>query len=488
MQCVGGAKFGLQAVNSNDQDVLEGIEALKKIQSAYKAEVKQDKQLAIANFVNSGKMDDVPTQTVYTEALAAAEMTPGGLKSRLGEHFTHSGNNISYKGKKVAEIKTGASAYVVSQAASGGTAAVYKRHTLSGLSGQEYVDIRGSMVRRFAYRGITPPERKAYKEGHALVPQNRGRETLGLMGFNYNEATGEPELRQYDASTGKITDLEWLKQNAKINMGQVPNDPQLLAFMQTRKGVGKALSLTSTPKPITSNHGEVFTGFGRIEVDLAQVPVNDISHTYKDNPFNANTLAAVIGGNGGPLAYTTARANETVLRNRELVLTQIPNAAVTHLTDTVERQAYEAEFRKTYKAAYKKAFAEFLNDDDNFPIPDPAQYPYVENHYTEMQAKQEGVQINQRARQDALRDATLRNEYVKAYKAAYDKAWQDAYQEAAWDVIVANDPMSSDSPRVPKAPEPGAIPNNRTGKSNGAADGHRDGRQDGDQAGQNYQV
>ena len=215
------------------------------------------KQAAFNTFRN-GDQADVTRQATYTAALTAAEMTPDGLLATLNGGLTYDGDVISYKGAEIARIRLGAAAYVQHQAADAvaGTAAIYKRHTLNGPSGKEFVDVGGEKLRRFAYRGITPPERLAYRTGAPLRPVNHGV-NAGHTGYNFNRATGAPEEREHDlaAQPPKMTDLEWLNAKAGTALAAVPASSPLRAFLQTRKGAGKLLSATSTPQPITSNHG-----------------------------------------------------------------------------------------------------------------------------------------------------------------------------------------------------------------------------------------
>lgn len=490
IQCVGGRKFGLRVTGDNkDETVAEGLENLRKVRQAYKTDVKKAKEAAAETFRESGKMDDLGTQQEYTRALEAAELTPEGLFSRLTGGLTRDGDVISYKGVEIAELLRGAAAYQQTQAAGQGTAAIFKRHTLEGLSAAEYVDVRGAKVRRYAYRGITPPERKAYKEGKPLRPENRGRKTAGLMGYNYDPKTGAPTERVRDPMEGKVRDLEWLNEKSGTNLEAVPDDPRLLAFLQTRKGVGKLLSATSTGKEITSNKGKEFTGFGRIKIDLAKVPEADVLHHYKSALFSATMLNRLVGRrNRGPserLQWETARANETVLRNRELVLSQIPHAAVAGLEDTPARKAYEQEFRKLYVAKYKEAYADELSEAGlNEPAPDPASVPYVEDHYTQVQARADfkpSVAVSA-----ARADAQSRVDFAESYRESYERGWKLGYEDAAWEsTYVAQHAEDVSAIDVPDAPKPANVPAG-TGANAGTTQGFTDGKAAGMVAGANY--
>lgn len=284
LQRVGGQKFGLEALGDRqDKDVDDGINRIKQVLQSYKTEVKATKENAIREFDAARLInpDDIQSQTNYTQKLRQAEMTKEGLIRRLGCDFALAANGvISYKRKKVAQVREGNSAYIQSPGTvAPGYSPVYKRITLDGLGAKEYVKIDNAMVRRFAFRGITPAERLSYRTGKDLTPLNRGKETTGQMGFNFDPQTGRAKERsrsqlQEGQQRPPEDDLEWLSHHADQNVTNVPDiSPRLLAFLQTRKGVGKALSATSTPRPITSNHGKAFTGFGNITIDLARVPI-----------------------------------------------------------------------------------------------------------------------------------------------------------------------------------------------------------------------
>jgi hypothetical protein len=489
VQCVGGAKFGLQVTgNQVDGDVAEGLVRLKRIYGQYKAQVKDAKDRATAAFKSSGKMDDADTQRDYSQKLANAELTPEGLVGMLADGLTSAGDAISYNGKEVARIRRGAAAYVQSQAAARGVSAVYKKHTLAGPSASEYVDIGGHKLRRYAYREITPPERKAYKTGAPLRPANVGRETTGSLGYKYEQGTGARKERKRDESKGKVTDLEWLNKHAGTNLGSVPNDRNLLAFMQTRKGVNKALSATSTPKEITSNAGATFAGFGRAKIDLAQVPTASMMHHYKGAAFTDVALNRAVGRNQAPrseLTWETDRANETVRRNRELVLSEIPAAAVVGLEEAANRLAYEQEFRNQYIPLYQAAFSDELEAaglDD--PPPVPTQFPYVEDHYGVVAARGDATPLA--ARSAAAQDARTRVEFANEYRKAYKSGWKRGYEDAAWDSPWASARLSElTAINVPMPPEDFVVPAG-TGGGNGKVAGATNGEADGGVAGAGY--
>lgn len=489
VQRVGGQKFGLEASDTQKEgDMLAGFDDLKKIQAQYKNHVKTTKEAAITAFKASGMLEDPATQAVYTTALKAAEMTASGLADlwkAAGRNHTWVGGVFIYKATPIATVRSGPEAYVESEAATPGKSAIYKRHTLDGPSADEYVKIGNEHLRRHAYRGITPPERRAFKTGQDLIPGNSGERT-GQMGHNFDRQTGEPSDRIRDVSQSKVNDLEWLNSHGGNNLAQTPNDSKSLSFLQVRKGVGKAFSATSTSKPITSNAGAEFAGFGRIKIDLARVPPENVLHNYKTDPLDANTLNQAIGGHGQPhhrLGQEINRANQTVARNREIVLSRIPHAAVAHLDDSVSRSDYEQVFRAQYIPKYKKAYArEMTGAGLSDPSPMPNQFPWVEDHFTERQAHKDFRLSDEWA--NARSDAAPRVMFAKDYREAYPKGWQAGYEEGAWASPYFMDHPGveeiEDVPKPPLAPAPGV------GTVDGTRSGYLAGKEAGNEAGLNY--
>ncbi|NTX39813.1 hypothetical protein HUA78_35790 [Myxococcus sp. CA033] len=482
IQRVGGAKFGLRVADAARESA--GHQRLREIHAAYKEEVKAGKAAAVADF--DGHEDEIEAQTAYSHALENAELTPQGLVTRLGgdEDFSVAGDVISYQGAPLANILRGNAAYLLATPAAHGVANIYKKHTLEGPSDRDYVRVRGRMLRRQAWRGITPPERKALKEGRALTPMNRGHLTEGRLGYNFDASTGAPTPRVRNVGEGKVSDLEWLNTHANTQLDEIPNEPRLLSFLQTRKGVGKLLSARSTPGDITSNHGVGFSGYGEVEIDLARVPVANFVHHYKDEPFDADELAGQVGRNhpSGPLRWETDRANETVLRNREIVLSEIPRAAVTNLTDTPARQAYEAEFALTYTRYFQEKYREVVFEetelDEPAPIPAPDAIPYIEDHYTQLQARTDGAHLIREASTRGSADAAERVAYINAWRKSYVIAWKRAYEEAAWESAVYDDEGNTAEIVVPEPRLPDHVGDGlgeAAGLSAGGADGILDG-------------
>ncbi|MCP3102663.1 hypothetical protein LZ198_27685 [Myxococcus sp. K15C18031901] len=481
IQRVGGAKFGLRVEDAARDS--EGHQHLRQVHAAYKAEIQDLKVAAAGAF--AGHEGDRDAQTAYSDALRAAELTPQGLTERLAdiEGFAVADDGaISFQGVPVANILEGDAAYSLVAPAANGLANVYKKHTLEGLSDTDYVRVRGSMLRRKAWRGITPPERKALKEGRPLRPLNAGRRTEGRLGYNFDASTGAPEERVRNVEAGRVSDLEWLNRHANTELDAIPDDPRLLSFLQTRKGVGKLLSARSTPGDITSNHGVGFSGYGEVEFDLARVPAANILHHYKDAPFRAAELAALVGQDVVPhdLPWETDRANETVLRNRELVLSEIPHAAVTGLEDTDDRKAYEAQFTQDYLRYYEEAYQDVVGEHTGLiespPAPGPEDIPFIPDHYSALQARTDGAYLIAEARQRATQLAHTRVEYVEAWRASYANAWKRGWEDAAWELPENAEASSLDVP-TPVIPE-------QTGEGFGDVDGAHDGGAEGYAAGE----
>ncbi|NOQ73548.1 MAG: DUF4157 domain-containing protein [Crocinitomix sp.] len=463
-QCVGGPKFGLENTGAADNvEVIAGIPLLKAARVTYKAAIKATKDAAIETF-NEGDMGDHDRQGVYTAALQAAEMTPAGLVATAGAGFALAAGVITYHGVEIARARLGNLAYVQHAFALGpGLSPVYKRHTLDGPSAKEYVRVNGEHLRREAHRGITPHERAEYAGGNALTPINAAHLTTGETGYSFHAETGAPIARDHDAD--HLNDLEWLNQKAGTNLGAIPNDPKLIAFLQTRKGVGKGLSATSTNKDITSNHGTAFTGSGNIDIDLARVPTANITHHYKEPGFTRASVKASMGGvnlgQGNALNWESARANESVARNREIVLSSIPHAAVT-LHDSPSRIQYETRFRNLYRPQFRVGYDEIIGDSDHnmavVPVPVIAagDFPYVADHYTTHRAE---IDFNGAIARNAGRAAAApRIAFADAYAAAYGSAWQREYEEAAWATPYIEANYETSHINVPDTPNHGQIP------------------------------
>jgi hypothetical protein len=332
VQRVGGRKFGLKVSDvalATQAIHTEGLEKLKVVRAAYKQRVKSAKEMAHAAYaLNKGSP---AKQATYTEALKQAEMTPAGLIEEWLklDQCTFVEPGFFFRNVEIATVKTGNDQYFVATPAAAGVADIYKRHTLEGPSADEYVDFGGEKLRRMAYRGITPPE------AADLADVNKAE----LTPLNFGKRTGNKPPKYDDAGkkkkSTKDSDLTWLRgATGAADLAQTPDDPKSLAFLQTRMGAGKLFSGTSTPKAIASNQGDSFNRFGQVQIDLARVPQASVLHHYKSAAFTPAAIQHALGLGGAPsqkLIGEAARANESVVRNREVILGKIPKAAVTLL-------------------------------------------------------------------------------------------------------------------------------------------------------------
>ncbi len=505
VQLVGKPKFGIKATEENSEDLLvkEGLDLLKDALERYKRYIKDQKAGALAIF-SAGDKEDIHNQTGYSRRLAELEMKPEDIIRYIGQghkpNFRFEGNTIFYKNIIIAQIMRGADAYTQSQPANvqAGTSAIFKRHTLTGPSEKEYVDVGGEKLRRFAWRGITPLEREQFLARQPLRPINTGSQAEGKMGYSYGQS-GLSSERERDprAEPPKITDLEWLNWKAGRQLGEVPIDRDLLAFLQTRKGVGKLFSATSTGKAITSNHGVPFTGFGRIKIDLAKIPADRIYHHYRQGGFALDRLknSTGMGGRSVPRTFSDEieRANQTVIRNREIVLSEIPYAAVAELQDTQARTEYESEFKRLYRNSFGIGYGDAIEQSrlDRMPHAPPEldSFPWDEKHFTHAQAIQDVDSL--RAVQAGRDEAIKRIAFARAYIDAYKKAWKSSYEKAAEESDYATDFLCEHSElpdiKVPEAPEPLQIPVG-TDIRDATSRGYTVGATDGDNAGKQFNL
>ncbi len=343
---------------------------------------KQLKADALLKFQQAG-FENRDAQKEYERRLQELQLKPKDLFDLRDESdekvlagYNKSGGYITYKGHAVGKILEGDAAYEQAAPAVGhGYSAVYRRKTFEGPpSAKEYVNVRGKYLRRHAYRGVTPPERDAALDGHPLRPANAHSPLTGSTGFNYDKTTGAPRARPDKGEAGVTNnDLEWLKQKSGQPHAAIPDDPDVLSLLQSRKGAGKLLSARSTPRPITSNHGASFSEWGEVRIDLAHVPTANVYDHYKSGGLSSKAIAETLDkttpnkkrmspGAYDQLVTDVQRSNATVRRNREIMLTEVPHAAVTLLPSTVDRgspagHAYRTEARRIYDEAYRKVWA-----------------------------------------------------------------------------------------------------------------------------------
>lgn len=472
IQRVGGPKFGLEVIGGGDATAAEGVRLLQAAQTQLKQEIRQRKADAqevqeqaaaqAALIVDEGdrRAAQVAAQTAFTRELEAAEMTPAELVARAGADFALAAGVIRFRDTPIARVHQGAAAYQVSQAAVGpGFSAVYRRHSLEGLSRQEYVrDRGGDFLRRTAYRGITPPERDQLAQNQPLTPLNAHRRDTPELGFNFPH--GQPVARGAE----KGTDLDFLAGLVNRPLAAVPANREVHSYLQTRKGVGKYFSATSTPRAITSNHDAGFTDRGQITFDLARVPQANLLHTYKGPRFDANRINTAAGGHGNPpqrLARDVERGNETVLRNRELVLSAIPADAVTAL-DGDTRAAFEDAFNDTFAEVARQAYrgaleqsglpfdGEVLTADPGLAAPVPLPLGLGTVQGTVAAGRAGGVE-GTRAAAAVIRAAQV---FIDRHAARYREGFADEYFAAA---VAAGD-YEAQAPDSPKPPPPATIP------------------------------
>lgn len=473
IQRVGGAKFGLEVVGDRgDPQVAEGIARLRAAQAALKAAMRRAKddalrtqqQAAAAAALLPDEADQraaqIEAQTAFTRALADAEMTPEQLVAQAGAGFALAAGVITFHDIPIARVHRGGAAYVQSAAAAGpGFSAVYKRHSLGGQSARDYVsDGAGNFLRRTAYRGITPPERGQLARGEALTPLNAHRRGTPELGYNFDH-DGRPVARDAD----KGTDLGFLGGLVGRNVAASPNNAEVRAYLQTRKGVGKYFSATSTPRAITSNHDAGFTERGQITFDLARVPQAELVHHYKGRRFDAARINAATGGHGAAparLVDDVARGNETVLRNRELVLGSIPAEAVTALDGATRAEfvgafpgAFTRAAAQTYRAVLRSAglpFVDAILDGDPNLAP-PATPPGVGALQGQMAGERAGAGAGKAAAVAVIDEAIA---FVDAYERAYSEGYIDGYYTAAGEAADQDAP----APDAPRGPPPTEIP------------------------------
>ena len=385
---------------------------------------KQRKADALLKFQQAG-FENRDAQKEYERRLQELQLKPKDLFDLRDENdekvlagYNKSGGYITYKGHAVGKILEGDAAYEQTAAAIGhGYSAVYRRKTFEGpSSAKEYVNVRGKYLRRHAYRGVTPPERDAALDGNPLRPANAHAPLTGSTGFNYHKMTGAPTARPDQGESGATNnDLEWLREKSGQPHAAIPYDPAVLSLLQSRKGTGRLLSARSTPRPITSNHGASFSEWGEVSIDLAHVPTANVYDHYKSGGLSTKAIAKTLDettsnkksmsyGTRQQLAKDVQRSNSTVRRNREIMLTEVPHAAVTLLPNTVDRrspagQAYQTEARRIYDEAYGKAWA--AQSGQQGPGPTPSRRPDLGSGLRTSEATRKTSALEKQARDHA---------------------------------------------------------------------------------------
>jgi hypothetical protein len=354
VQRVGGDKLGMRLPDTPT----ESSKRLLAVVGQHKERVRQRKVEANQTFMaeverirkegGPGKSDQlqkesIAAQTAYTKILMQAEIEIPVLIGELDAAdliVTKDDNSLEVTAKSgeiAGTLLLAAKAYEQLSAVGEGASiehATFKRvipkdlkpkagmKSDTDIASGEYIKVDGRMLRRYAYRGITPPEREQLEKGEAqikpLYESDRER-AEAQAGLDFKSGLGYK--RPKDNS-----DVAYIKAY-KTDVTQVT--PAMFAFSQARKGVGKFFSLTSTDKMITSNHDEVFTSNGQIKVDLAQVPESDFVFHYAGR--GDSTLQPGFEADqdkAKELTEEVTRARESLVRNREIIIKKYPaNAA-----------------------------------------------------------------------------------------------------------------------------------------------------------------
>ena len=397
-----GEKYGLRTISQLTEIGTEGLELLIAAQGEYKEAMREKKKKAMAAF--KGKEGDANAQLAFSRALQKNEMTLNGLLRFLDRRdFKVKNDMILYKDQAVAEHLRDMAAYekisepIASQSGEFVQSAVYKRHRLVEKNPEkpkEYVLLNRSMVRRYAERGITPPELKDLKAGEHLVPLKWANRTEGSTGYSFNQlGVMSPREEKSDIIMNDLAFLNSLRDFEYEELKQIPDDLRLLAFLQTRKGVNKAFSATSTDKPITSNAGGSFSEHGKIQIDLAKVPENLVLHQYNAMPFQQQDFEEGLAST--KMQAEIERANETVTRNREIVLSKIPRGAITKFVTKEGREVpfgdVEDKFKQVYTQKYKSEYSELLGKAGSKDKPPEAEIP-IRYHFSLDKAKEDAME------------------------------------------------------------------------------------------------
>lgn len=337
VQRVGGAKLAIAldpALTPEDPLLPE----LVTVFDGYRQEIREGKAKAKGRF--KGREAEIDEQTKYTQALQSAEMDYAELVKRLVDTklFRVNGSGVIRRKAKVegaegqtavvGRILQGEQAY--SKTAEKSDAIVHDLYrkfdptTKSRLKDKtEYIQVQGRMLRRYAYRGITPLEIEQIDKGGQVEPlfHDETSRAQAQSGMHFKGGFGQ----RRKAIPEKL-DLSYLRGFSKVTSVT----PAMYGFVHGRKGVGKFFSLRSTPGDITSNHGASFSDFGEVRIDLAMVPESDFVFHYAAGGSEALESGVPETDITDKETHTkeVQRARESVLRNREVILKAYPAAAV----------------------------------------------------------------------------------------------------------------------------------------------------------------
>ncbi|MDT7837954.1 eCIS core domain-containing protein [Aquabacterium sp. OR-4] len=337
VQRVGGTKIAIELDKATPADD-PLLATLVSVFTGYKKEIRDTKAKAKTAF--KGQEASIDEQTKFSDALKAAEMDYAELVKRLTDTRAFKINDKGVIRRKVKAEGAQGQTTVIGRIHKGSAAFqktadkadavvqdVYRKFdpsTKDGLKDKtEYIQVQGRMLRRLAYRGITPLEIDQIEKGGTVNPlfhtaPDRAKAQSGMHfdgGFGNKRKANDDKL-----------DLSYMRSFSKVTS----ITPEMHGFVHGRKGVGKFFSLRSTPADITSNHGASFSDFGEIELDLAMVPESDFVFHYADGGGSALQSGVAPSDVTDKTRHTkeVQRARESVLRNREVILKAYPAAAV----------------------------------------------------------------------------------------------------------------------------------------------------------------
>ncbi len=439
-QCVGALKVAIR--------LAEGVAAsgppgktLLEVFNTYREEVRDGKAAAANDF--AGRESDYGAQTSFSKALKGAEVQLGQLKSRIrntaeldcdaqGEVTTKpakpvpsttarkggppKGTQATEKGKPVGRIVEGNDAFAKASEPSGSQVhALYHKYDANqadGLkAGSDYIQVHGRMLRRHAFRGITPAEVPQIQRGGTVKPliSDDLARTQAHAGMHFENGMG-----WWRDSTDDKLDLSYLQQFSDLTAVE----PSTFGFVHGRRGVGKFFSFRSTPGDITSNHGASFSSNGEIQVDLAQVPEDDFVFHY------AGGGAASLSSGIAPEHITNqrehdkevARARESVLRNREVILKAYPASAVTW-TERPKLDLDAIQSRGFHDTSLGRAKPAFIANPGRYQQGRQEALDHAEGMRLGEQHKRAGQRITLTRKQGE--NAAFKRGYFKAYHQIY---------------------------------------------------------------------
>lgn len=367
VQRVGGSKVGI-TVTARGESTRDAVSHFQAIVLKYKTEIQNFKKKADADF--EGHKDDLGAQAAYSEKLKRAEVDLPELKRRINSdpllqvgsdnvvqtralasqpgtaspsgtgggtspesHFAH-----DLGGVEIAKLLTGGLAYFEDQGGQSSVSniSIFKKHAMGDKDkeAKEYIQVQERMLRRYAFRGITPVEMGQILAKQMVTPIFATALEAEESGVHFDEVTGLGFKR---AVTKEVEGSGGARQVSNTDLGYVkdlaPNasaiTPEMYAFVHARKGVGKFFSLTSTSKPITSNAGESFSRWGSVTLDLSRLDPADFVFHYAGG--GADQLLSGLESLGPESQHDAQllRGQQSLLRNREIIIKKYPASAIT---------------------------------------------------------------------------------------------------------------------------------------------------------------